>query len=135
MYLLLIYFQILDAKYHNYLGWWYNSQDLRYVKQYPLWINLNRFFAYLTKVNVCDLAYMSTHLLNSLLEDHKLSKNLPSMYLDLSNIAQKIRKSPDLFAITLSAATQYMIYAAFNLYTFCKTNLMIGTNIEYCWKD
>lgn len=57
------------------------------------------------------------------------------MYLDLSNIAQKIRKSPDLFAVTLSAAAQYMIYAAFNLYTFCKTNLMIGTELEYRWED
>lgn len=118
---------------------WSSSYDLKKVKEHSSWISLNKFSARLSEANVCNWAYNATYLCNSLLEDQKLSKNPTLFDLELSGMAQKLRKNPTLFAIALSAAAQHMIYAALNLYTFCKkhpTN-QAATHIDpkYRWED
>lgn len=123
----------------NNLAMWANSYNLKSEKQHPSWINLNRFCARLSKANVQDWAYESTHLLNSLLEDRILRENPIEFDVESANTAQQIRNDPALFAVALSAAAQHMIYAALNLYTFCKTRrtqagrtCMIG--LEFRWE-
>lgn len=71
---------------------------------------------------------------NSLLEDHKFGENPENFNVVLSRIAQTIRKDPILFALALSAASQHMIYAALDLYTFCeRSRTCFGRT--YRWDD
>ena len=79
-----------------------------------------RVCARLTRANICDESKNAMHLCNSLLENHKLDQNSTQFDFDLSDIAQKLRKHPNLVAIVLSAAAQWAIHATSNVYTFCK---------------
>lgn len=119
---------------------WANSYNLKREKQHPSWINLNRFCARLSKANVQDWAYESTHLLNSLLEEEILRNSPIKFEVELADTAQQIRNNPAFFAVALSAAAQHMIYAALNLYTFCKKRrLQCGRTceigLEFRWED
>ena len=71
---------------------------------------------------------------NSLLDDHKLGENPTRFDVLLSHIAQTLRKDPTLFTVALSAASQHMIHAALNLYTFCeRSRTCFG--LTYRWED
>lgn len=104
----------------NYLAFWGMSHDPTKIEEHPFWISLNEFCTRLTKVNICDESKNAINLCNSLLEDYKLDKNSTDYDYILSDITEKIRKHPNLIAIILSAAAQYIIHAALNVYTFCE---------------
>ena len=95
---------------------------------------MNEFTARLTKANICDWTHKAATLCNSLLEDHKLGENPEKFNVVLSRITQTIRKDPTLFALALSAASQHMIHAALDLYTFCeRSRTCFGRT--YRWED
>lgn len=49
-------------------------------------------------------------------------------------MSQSLQQNHTLFTITLFAPSQHLIYAAFNIYTFCK-NTYKDINLEYRWED
>ena len=90
-----------DANTTLYLALWSDSRDLEKLECHLHWIS--EFAARLTKANICDWSLNASVLCDELLENPEL------------------RENPIWFAIALSAAAQFMIHAALNVYTFSKT--------------
>lgn len=88
----------------------------------------------MTEVNVCYEVYNAADLCNSLLKDHKLSKDPIESDVLLSKMAKKLRENPTLFAVALAAAAQHIIDAALKFYTFCKKQRTF-TGLEYRSED
>lgn len=119
----------------NCLAYWSISHDPDSAEEYPLWISLNEFCARLTKADICDESKNAANLCNSLLENHKLDENSTNFDFALSDIAQTLRKHPPMFATAISAAAQYMIHAALNLYTFCEGCRTPDSYLVCHWDD
>ena len=79
---------------------WSDSRDLEKPVRHLHWISLNKFLARLTKANICDWSPNASVLCDELLDNLEL------------------RENPILFANALSAAAQFMIHAALNVYTY-----------------
>lgn len=107
---------------------WSEIHNPKKIDRHFLWISLNQFSAQLTKANICDWSYQVTFLLYSLIKDREYSNN-SDLYM-----SQSLQQNHTLFTITLFATSQYLIYATFNLYTFCKSTYT-DINLEYHWED
>lgn len=111
-----------------------DSHDLGKEEKHSFWIRLNEFSARLTNARICNMNYKATFLCDVLLKDQNLGENPAMWAIQLSNIAQKLRKNPTLFTVALSAAAQHMIHAAFSLYAFCE-NKRTRFGQTYRWDD
>ena len=88
---------------------------MRRAEEHPQWISINEFTARLTKADLCDWTHNAIFLFDDLLDKHKL------------------RENPVLFSVTLSAAAQHMVHAAFNVLSFCKYHGCQGQ--KYRWEE